>query len=211
MKKETQITILVTLATLVLILLATTNTFRSFASNYPLLSSFLKFFILASIGDVIGYKLQHKQWQLPPKILQKATVWGLIGITIYLMFQIYPIGVELLQTNNILPFSTNTFATALFISIIMNYTFAPTMMAVHRISDTYLNERAKGNSLSFKETVNTINWGQFFHFTLLRTIPFFWIPAHTITFLLPVEYRIIFAAVLGIILGLLLSFTNKTK
>jgi len=43
------------------------------------------------------------------------------------------------------------------------------------------------------------------------TIPFFWIPAHTITFLLPGEYRILFAAVLGIVLGVFLAVATMKK
>jgi uncharacterized integral membrane protein len=38
-----------------------------------------------------------------------------------------------------------------------------------------------------------------------KTIPLFWYPAHTITFLLPAGFQVLFAAVLGIVLGVLLS------
>ena len=194
-----------------MIVLATRPFFLAFASALPLLASFLKFFVLASIGDVIGQRLQTKEWTIPPKIGYKAIIWGLIGVVIYWMFQIYPYGVYLLQQDGLLPFAGNDIVKAFLISLIMNYTFAPTMMSVHRMTDTYLNERAKGNKRSFVETVNTVDWGTFYKFILFRTIPLFWVPAHTITFLLPSEYRIIFAAVLGIVLGLLLSFSNKTK
>ena len=37
------------------------------------------------------------------------------------------------------------------------------------------------------------------------TIPLFWIPAQTITFLLPEDYRVLFAAFLSIVLGVLLA------
>ena len=42
-------------------------------------------------------------------------------------------------------------------------------------------------------------------FTSKKTIPFFWIPAHTITFLLAPQYQVLFAALLGVMLGILLS------
>lgn len=190
---------------------ATSSFFLDVASTYPLLASFIKFFVLASLGDIIGGALQTKRWALPPKLLYKAIVWGIIGIVIYLMFQIYPQGVMYLQEQKVLPFEGLNIATAFFISLIMNLTFAPTMMALHRISDTYLNERARGSIRTFRGTINTIDWGQFYQFTMFKTIPLFWIPAHTITFLLPTEYRIIFAAILGIVLGILLSFTNPKK
>ena len=211
MKREPWITLMMIVFTGLMIFLVTTNQFLTLASEYPLITSFLKFFVLASIGDVIGFRMKEKEWGIPPKLFYKAIIWGIIGIVIYLMFQIYPYGVYLLQEDGILPFAGNDIAKAFFISLIMNYTFAPTMMSIHRITDTWLNERAKGHKLSFVDTINTVNWGTFFKFILLRTIPLFWIPAHTITFLLPPQYRIIFAAVLGIVLGLLLSLGNKTK
>ncbi len=42
-----------------------------------------------------------------------------------------------------------------------------------------------------------------------KTIPLFWIPAHTITFLLPEEFRVLFAAVLSVMLGVLLSLGSR--
>lgn len=211
MKKQWITTGAVVIGIILLIVFATTSVFLGFAEDYPLIASFAKFFFLASIGDIIGLKLQSNTWQIPHKFFAKALVWGIIGVVIYLMFQIYPQGVQFLQQEQILPWDGNEIATAFFISLIMNYTFAPTMMAIHRISDTYLNAKAEGSIRTFRGTINTIDWGRFFHFTLLRSIPLFWVPAHTITFLLPTEYRIIFAAVLGIVLGVLLSFTNKEK
>jgi hypothetical protein len=41
-----------------------------------------------------------------------------------------------------------------------------------------------------------------------KTIPFFWIPAHTITFLLPADFRILFAAILGVALGIILAIAD---
>jgi hypothetical protein len=49
-----------------------------------------------------------------------------------------------------------------------------------------------------------VQWG----FVFKKTIPLFWYPAHTLTFLLPAEYRILFAALLGIVLGVLLSVAS---
>ena len=51
-----------------------------------------------------------------------------------------------------------------------------------------------------------INWNVQWNFVFKKTIPFFWIPAHTITFLLPEDYQVAFAALLGIALGVILSF-----
>ncbi|MEL7656378.1 MAG: Mpv17/PMP22 family protein, partial [Bacillota bacterium] len=46
-------------------------------------------------------------------------------------------------------------------------------------------------------------------FTIIKTIPLFWIPAHTITFSLPGEYQIVVAAFLSIVLGIFLSLKKS--
>ena len=211
MKKDYLISFGVLFITGVLVFIVTRDFFLEFASEYKLLGGFIKFFFLASIGDFIAIRIKSKEWKIPSYIVIKAVVWGLIGIVIVLMFTIYPLGIEALQDNNILPFEGSTFFFALFTSVIMNFTFAPTMMAFHRVSDTYLNLKFDNKKVSIGEAIDTVNWRQFINFTVFKTIPLFWIPAHTITFLLPEEYRIIFAAVLGIFLGLLLGIFNNSK
>ncbi len=211
MKKDYLISLGVIFITGVLVFIVTRDFFLEFASKYKLLGGFIKFFFLASIGDFIAIRIKSKEWKIPSYILIKAVVWGLIGIVIVLMFTIYPLGIETLQDENILPLQGNIFFFALFTSVIMNFTFAPTMMAFHRVSDTYLNLKFENKKVSIGEAIDTVNWRQFINFTVFKTIPLFWIPAHTITFLLPEEYRIIFAAVLGIFLGLLLGIFNNNK
>ena len=210
MKKNHLISGLVFVITSLLIFTVTRDFFLSFALNYPFLAGFIKFFILATIGDFIGQRIKLGFWKKPDYLLIKAVIWGLIGIVIVLIFGIYPTGIQYLQSENILPFDGNTIAFALFVSIIMNLTFAPTMMAFHRITDTYLAMRIDNKDIKVSKAINNVKWNQFFSFIVLKTIPLFWIPAHTITFLLPSEYRVIFAAVLGIFLGLILGlFKNK--
>lgn len=186
-----------------IIFLVTRPFFLDFAKEYPLLGGFIKFFFLASYGDLIATRIKNKEWKLPVGFLLKAIVWGLIGIVIVVIFGIFTYGVSELQLLGVLPSGDGPLLTAFFISLIMNFTFAPTMMTAHRISDSYIEQRKFKVPLS--EVIRNIDFAQFFKFTVLRTIPLFWVPAHTITFLLPDEYRVIFAAVLGIFLGLILG------
>jgi hypothetical protein len=53
--------------------------------------------------------------------------------------------------------------------------------------------------------IANLDWNVQWNFIFKKTIPFFWIPAHTVTFLLPVEFQVLFAALLGIALGVILS------
>ncbi|HSN67543.1 MAG TPA: hypothetical protein VLS94_12955, partial [Fusibacter sp.] len=102
---------------------------------------------------------------------------------------------------------------AFFTSLLMNTTFAPTFMAFHRYTDTYLDLKYgdKVAKPSVSQVVMRIDWKGFISFTVLKSIPFFWIPAHTVTFLLPPEYRVLVAAYLSLALGLLLTIAKGKK
>lgn len=203
-KYDKLISLGVALLTVIFVLVFTRQFFQTFASDLPIIAGFMKFFFLATIGDFIGLRLKQGYFKIPKNIVLKAVVWGFIGSVIVLVFTIFNTGVISLQSKGLLPFDGVVLATALFTSIFMNIIFAPTMMAFHRVSDAYLD-----GSESIEKAIQDINWVQFYKVVLLKTIPFFWIPAHTITFLLSPEYRVIFAAILGIMLGLLLQLFRK--
>jgi uncharacterized membrane protein YraQ (UPF0718 family) len=46
---------------------------------------------------------------------------------------------------------------------------------------------------------------------VILSILAFWIPVHTLVFLLPAVYRVIAAALLSIALGVILAFANTKK
>ncbi len=207
--KDKLLTLFVALLTIALVFVVTREFFLNFATNHKLAGGFIKFFFLASIGDFISIRIRRGAWGLPKYILPKAIVWGLIGVVIVLIFGIYTSGIVSLQETGVLPFSEIAFFKAFFISLIMNLTFAPTMMAFHRMTDTYLDAKYDKKDITFVGVVSIIDWSSFFRVVVCKTIPLFWIPAHTITFLLPPEYQVIFAAVLGIFLGLLLGVFGK--
>ena len=102
---------------------------------------------------------------------------------------------------------------AFCISATMNLIYAPIMMTFHKITDTHIVDNGGTVSGLFKsikmgDILTRINWNVQWNFVFKKTIPFFWIPAHTITFLLPGEYRVAFAAVLGIALGVILAIAS---
>ena len=86
------------------------------------------------------------------------------------------------------------------------------MMLTHHITDLHItNESGKFNFKTFSplKLLENADWDKMWSFVFKKTIPFFWIPAHTITFLLPAGFRVLFAALLGIALGVLLSVAGK--
>jgi hypothetical protein len=99
---------------------------------------------------------------------------------------------------------------AFSISSALNLIYAPVMMTLHKISDTHIANnggtiRGLFRPIRVGEIMASMNWRVQWDFVFKKTIPFFWIPAHTITFLLPANFRVLFAAFLGIVLGILLS------
>lgn len=186
--------------------------------NYPMISSFIKFGILATVGEIIAYRIRMKTW--PGKdfgILPKAIAWGFLGILILFAFKIFSKGVPQV-CGTLLPLSgdknINLLLTAFYISLFMNCIFAPVMMLLHRIIDIKI-EACDGKLFGLVSSTPSINslfqavdWDKMWGFIYKKTIPFFWIPAHTITFLLPPAWRILFAAVLSIFLGVLMAYAD---
>ena len=105
---------------------------------------------------------------------------------------------------------------AFCISVAMNTIFAPVFMTLHKITDTHI--LSHGGTLAglftpiqMGEIMANLNWRVQWNFVFKKTIPFFWYPAHTITFLLPGDTRVLFAALLGVALGILLAIATHKK
>ncbi|WP_223226036.1 hypothetical protein [Sporomusa sp. GT1] len=197
-----------------LLMPATHQVFVSLTQNHPYGMGFIKFAVLATMGELLAVRIVAGNWQQTIGMTYKAVIWGLLGMGIVLMFEIYLSGVmgaikkELLFTGTglwqaVLP--------ALYISALMNLTFAPAFMAVHRLTDLYIDTKCQGQQPpGLSGLIAQIDWTGFIRFVVLKTIPCFWIPAHTVTFLLPPEYRVMAAAYLSVALGAILAYARRT-
>lgn len=187
--------------------------FISTTESYPYMGGFFKFLILATMGDLLGVRIINGYWKKPNGIIYKAIIWGFIGVVTTLALTVFPAGVEKAQEIGKLPFRGSLFSHALLTSIVMNILQSPVIFLFHRFMDTYIDEiyftNKKDVSLSY--LVKKIDWYRYVSFTLLKTIPLFWIPCHTIVFMLPSEYRVIASAFASIALGLILAMANKSK
>ncbi|MBI9057982.1 MAG: hypothetical protein JEZ01_09460 [Labilibaculum sp.] len=194
-----------------------------FNKAHGMITSFVKFAILATIGEVIGLRLRTGNfYQKGFGILPRAIVWGFLGLTIKLAFVIFAkgtpiflayIGVEGAIEAMQGPFTMNKLLVAFSISAFMNLIYAPVMMTLHKITDMHIVNNGGTLAGLFKPIQMTnifvnLNWDVQWNFVFKKTIPFFWIPAHTITFLLPPDYQVLFAALLGIVLGVLLAIAS---
>lgn len=197
--------------------------YEQFNLNHPLVMSFLKFAILATLGEIIGLRIKKGVYHEKRfGLMSRAVVWGFLGITIKAAFVIFASGVpmflEKMGINGVVASMRGEFTmlkllAAFSISAAMNLIYAPVMMTFHRITDTHILFHGGRFSclvkrINFIKILKEMDWKVQWNFVFKKTIPFFWIPAHTVTFLLPSEYRVLFAAVLGVVLGVLLAIAS---
>ena len=191
----------------------TREIFNAVTTAHPYMMSFIKFFILATMGELLAIRINSGDWKFPLGWIWRALVWGFLGMAIALVFQIFASGVTGAMDKGYLPGKGSALITAFFISATMNLSFAPTMMAFHRITDTLLDIKYEGEAskATLKEAIRRIEWHGFITFVVMKTVPFFWIPAHTVVFLLPPVYRVMAAAFLSIALGGILAIAKRRK
>ncbi|MGL6105157.1 hypothetical protein [Romboutsia sp.] len=187
--------------------------FISATEAHPYIGGFIKFAILATMGELLGIRIIKGNWMKPNGIIFRAFVWGIIGMVTTLAMSVFPAGVTKAQEIGKLPFKESMFAHALLTSTVMNVLQSPAIFLFHKCTDTYVDEKhnRNGKKVSLKDISEKIDWHTYLSFTVLKTIPFFWIPCHTLVFMLPAEYRVVASAFASIALGLILASANKSK
>lgn len=204
--------------------------YKTFNHDHGYIMAFIKFGILATLGEIIGLRIRKGHYyEKGFGIVPRAITWGCLGIIIKMSFVIFGTGAPIMLKSLGIHFSTdpaNLLSQSIFtsqswfhvliaftISATMNTLFAPIFMTLHKITDEHIQANQgtiKGffTPIKFGYHMKNLNWEVMWNFVFKKTIPFFWIPAHTITFLLPPEYRILNAAVLGVVLGILMAFAS---
>lgn len=180
---------------------------------------------MATYGEILGLRLKTGKYNAPNfGIIPRAIIWGGFGIWIASMMVIFKMGVPAFLDNKMgldglqVAFNASNFSGykllgSFAISVFMNTTFAIVFMTLHMITDFHIGRyngklKALLKPIKFMEIIGALNWNMQWNFVFKKTIPFFWIPAHTITFILPDEYQVLFAASLSIALGLILSIAS---
>ncbi|MFW6094878.1 MAG: Mpv17/PMP22 family protein [Bacteroidota bacterium] len=197
--------------------------YDTFNKTHGIIASFFKFALLATLGELIALRIREGVYHRKGfGVAPRAIVWGFIGITIKIAFIIFATGtpavleyVGINGATNALQgsFSGTKLLTAFCTSVAMNLIFAPVFMTFHKITDTHIiwnGGTLKGffTPIKFSKIFVNLDWSIQWGFVFKKTIPLFWIPAHTITFLLPPHMRVLFAAILGIVLGVLLAVAS---
>ncbi|EYE88045.1 membrane protein [Fervidicella metallireducens AeB] len=211
---------LISLSAIILLLayLSTTGILKKLTDSNPYLMGFVKVSILATMGEILAIRISSGYYQKPTGLFYRFMVWGFLGMCFVIAFELFNSGVIAATEKHLLPKASGSpffskLSIAFFTSTFMNLIFAPTFMAFHRITDTYIDLGEGKLNKIFKvkliDVTNKIDWNSFISFVVLKTIPFFWIPAHTITFMLPGEFRVLTAAFLSIALGTILAFAKR--
>jgi hypothetical protein len=204
--------------------------YQLFNREHAYLASFIKFAILATFGECIGLRIRTgKYWEKGFGLIPRAIVWGFLGLSIKMAFVIFgegapymlktfgidfPVDVpgDILRQNG---FFWLKLLSAFSVSATLNLFFAPVFMTFHKITDLHIMEnhgtlREFFTPINFRRHFMELDWLTMWNFVYKKTIPLFWIPAQTLNFMLPEEYRILFAAFLSIVLGVLLSVASLT-
>ena len=190
------------------------DNFGKFTARFPYLMGFFKVGLLATFGEMLKVRVKTGSWKVPA-LLIRFIVWGLVGLLFTFVFAMFGQGVGALTAPH-LPskgslwfiVNGNDFGSKLLlafsISFWQNVIFAYPMMLGHEWCNEVINQKRFVGGAEFLEKLNKPVWGSF----IPKTIIFFWIPAHTVTFLLPPDYRVLMSAVLSLVLGAILTFRS---
>ena len=193
--------------------------FVAASSSYPYPMGFLKFAVLASMGELLSIRIVTGEWKKPAGMLWRALLWGVFGMLITLMFVLFDAGATACMEKGYLPYIggegslIRALFKAFFTSALMNGFFGASFMMFHRLTDTWIDKGQGKMSSMLKvkqpDLLEGADLKRFVSFVVFKTLTIFWIPAHTITFMLPPEYRVLMAAMLSICLGVILGIAKK--
>lgn len=200
--------------------------YNGFNARHGLTMSFLKFALLSTFGECVGLRITHGVYSMPGfGIAPRALVWGVLGVGISMAMTVFATGVPALLASLGMDdapalmgagLSWSKVFVAFCISVAMNTIFAPLFMTMHKLTDTHIlatdgTLRGFFTPMHMGDLLAGLNWHRQWDFVFKKTIPLFWYPAHTITFLLPGDARVLFAALLGVALGVLLAIAAHKK
>ncbi|MFR9650684.1 MAG: hypothetical protein SNG35_01495 [Rikenellaceae bacterium] len=193
-------------------------------ATHPYMLAFLKFAILATVGEMIGLRIRSGSYTYEGfGAMPRAILWGVYGVWIALAMKIFaagtPMVVETLGIDGVVAamkqpgFSPEKLLGGFSISLMLNTIFAPVFMTMHKITDAHIvacggSLKALVPPLPMRKLFVNLDWDTQWNFVFKKTIPLFWIPAHTITFMLPPASQVLFAALLSVALGVIMALAT---
>ena len=206
-------------------------------AHHPYIMAFFKFAILATLGEMLALRIREgvynkKGFGVAPRMI----VWGFLGMAIAMAMVIFKSGVPVFLGTvadalkgggtHVATYTAVFKATeltwgkvgiAFAVSVLMNSIFAPVMMTFHKCTDIHITDNGGTvaglfRPMKMREIISKkVNWDVQWNLVIKKTIPLFWFPMHTITFILPANLQVLFAALLGVALGLILALAGGSK
>ncbi len=170
--------------------------------THPMIMAIAQFAILGTFGEVLSKWVSLKKIHLPfsfSLILWKMMIWSILAVCIKYAFLGFHGFVDQLVASSYLPADcliNRSFSRALSISFFMNVQFGLLLVILHRVLDNAMPGQKK-NWSGLGKAMLTLLW--------------FWIPAHTVTFMLAKDYQIGLAALWSVALGLILGIFNASE
>ena len=206
-------------------------------AHHPYIMAFFKFAILATLGEMLALRIREGVYNKPGfGVAPRMIVWGFLGMAIAMSMVIFKSGVPVFLGTvadalkgggtHVATYSAIFKATeltwgklgiAFAVSVLMNSIFAPVMMTFHKCTDIHITDnggtvRGLFRPMKMREIISKkVNWDTQWNVVIKKTIPLFWFPMHTITFILPANLQVLFAALLGVALGLILALAGGSK
>ncbi|MGD9641446.1 MAG: hypothetical protein AB7V08_01770 [Elusimicrobiales bacterium] len=169
--------------------------YLSLVKAHPITSAMAQFALLGTLGEVLSKWLIAGRIHSPfgPRgTLLRALGWAALAVAIKYAFTGFVAFTDGLVAHGLLP-ELGAFGRAFAVSLAMNLQFGPFLVIAHRLIDNSIDGRP--NWAGLDKGFKSLLW--------------FWVPAHTLTFMLPVDFRIGLAAVWSLALGLILGWYNK--
>ncbi len=206
-------------------------------ANHPYIMAFFKFAILATLGEMLALRIREGVYNKKGfGVLPRMIVWGFLGMAIAMAMVIFKSGTPVFLGSvadaltghgghaaayaavfKASELTWGKLGIAFAVSVLMNSIFAPVMMTFHKCTDIHITENGGTVAGLFRPIKmreifrEKINWDVQWNVVIKKTIPLFWFPAHTITFILPQNLQVLFAALLGVALGLILALAGGAK
>lgn len=180
---------------------------KGFTAAHPFISGFIKVSVLATFGEYLRNRIMDDKWGVK-HVFQTFFIWGLYGIWFTLAFPLISGGVEVLMAGKLWPAFGSlwaAFSKSLWINILSG--FAYSMMLSHEYFHVIIQKQKLISMDIFIKELVPEKWGKIIPLSVI----FFWLPAHTVTFMLPSDLRVMSAALLAVVLGFILSISAKKK
>lgn len=162
---------------------------------HPLTTAMAQFALLGTLGEMASRWAAERRFFLPfgtRGTALRMLGWAFLGVCVKYAFTGFTAFVDGLIAHGLLP-EAGALGRAFAVSLSMNLQFGPFLVIAHRLINNAIAGR--GNWANLDKGLLSLLW--------------FWVPAHTVTFLLPLELRIGLAAAWSVALGLILGWYDR--